>query len=377
MNELELVEHLKSCFDALSSTIPDIPPKPLEDMLRTAGDSNVMAPVIGLDGQVIADETELLLLSESAAARRSGLVSLFDLSRPKRFVVAAAVAACVALAATLVPIVTERGVPAAAAILRATALRASAHGVLAPLSGQVLEDTFNIAVAATQNDSSGAESASASFQGELQEWTSADGIGHEQVVYGSPEFPTPADQRAWVYGESLPVQGSIPYTTQGPVISLGPAVGAFDVSSLPTDPGRLAAALAQTTTEVRGLDQIQGPDVVFHRVALLLSTPLLGSSPAFVSALYQVLADMPRVESLGTTSDHSGRSGVAFTEAGSPITLIVDTQTGSLLELLENPTTNSFPTSGGAAAGTETLLWLDPSGEQLVSADTVPPVTRN
>jgi hypothetical protein len=368
IDERELVSLLEDTFRALTDSIPDAPPTTWERFVESGQDSGLIAPVIGMDG-VVLDVGEKTL--GYGVTRHTRLASMPHRTGRHRLLVGGAVAASVVLIAVLVPVMSHEGPQAAAAILRTTAIRASEHGVLTPGPGEAIEDTYNIAIDATQNDSSGTQLASATFQGVLEEWTTASGVGHEKITYRAPQFPSQADRQAWVYGEGIPLEGIIPYTTQGPVISMGPAVGAFDVASLPTDPSLLASALAQATTGVKGLDQMQGSDVVFHRVALLLSTPLLGSSPAFVSALYQVLAGLPGIESLGSMTDHSGRSGVGFTETGSPITLIVDTNSGSLLEVLEEPTTTSFSSSDGPASGTETLLWLDPSGEQLVSAATI------
>jgi ABC-type cobalamin transport system permease subunit len=135
--------------------------------------------------------------------------------------------------------------------------------------------------------------------------------------------------------------------------------------------------LAQASTGIKGLDQIQGgSDVVYDRIALLLSTPLVGSSPALESAIYQVLAQVPGIESLGTMTDHSGRTGTAFTQPGSAFTLIVDTSTGSLLEIFEHPV-GITDTTSGSSVGTEALLWLDPTNEQLISVANVPAITAH
>jgi hypothetical protein len=289
----------------------------------------------------------------------------------------AGIAAAVAAVAVVVPIVGDNQPESAATILLDAAAKASQHGVLSPGPNQALQDNYNIAIDATQNDSSGSVVATATFRGTIEEWTLSDGTGHEQISYGMPQFSSPADAHAWVYGHGIPFQGTIPYTSKEAVFSLGPAIGVIDVKSLPTDPLQLSSMLAQPRTGVSGLDQINGPDPLFERVALLLSTPLLGSSPAFESALYQVLAGLPGIEALGTMTDHRGRSGEAFTQKGAAITLIVDTSTGSLLEMLEHRAPASSPTSGGPAVGTESLLWLDPAGERVIPSNSVPGETSN
>jgi hypothetical protein len=368
-NHDDLIAELRGTFDALTSTIPDQPPTTWDDVLKTTGNFEL--------AQVITLHTpESAASIEAGAPPRSRFSQLTHPARPRKAVVLGLVAACLVLAGIVIPLATQRGPEAAAAILRATAMRVSEHGVLSPTPGQALQDTYNVAIEATQNGESGSASSSATFDGTVEEWTTSLGTGQEQIAYGSPQFASAADAQTWVYGKHFPFEGTIPYNTAGPVIALGPAIGAFDVSSLPTSEAPLASLLGQSTTGVKGLDQIQGgPDVVYNRIALLLSTPLLGSSPQLESAIYQVLANVPGIETLGTTTDHSGRTGTGFTEPGSAFTLIIDTNTGALLELLEHPNAATFPTSGGSSEGTETLLWLDPSGEQLIPASAIPATT--
>jgi hypothetical protein len=374
-SDTELVAQLMGTFEALASSVPDHPPLAWEDVLESFTAPTLMAPVLALDGSVMPPATTLSGAPNPQRDRRGAGVARRIPSRS--LIVATTVAACVAMAAVLIPFATQQGPEAAAAILRTTALRAAAHGVLSPSPGQALEDFYSIEIQATQNSSSGASSDSAMFQGDIQAWTAPDGSGQERIKYGSPRFASPASAAAWVYSTNFPMQGDTSYSAQGPVISMGPAIGAFDVSSLPTDPAQLAVVLAQASTGIKGLDQIQGgSDVVYDRIALLLSTPLVGSSPALESAIYQVLAQVPGIESLGTMTDHSGRTGTAFTQPGSAFTLIVDTSTGSLLEIFEHPV-GITDTTSGSSVGTEALLWLDPTNEQLISVANVPAITAH
>jgi hypothetical protein len=368
--EDELLAELHLVFEAVTSSLPNTPQRSWDEFVRSGSEDQDSHRLIPFNHKGVApndDQVSVLSL------RTVGIRSI----RMRRRILLAAVAACLVAAAVIVPLSAKHEAPAAAAMLDEAAQGASEHGVLTPGPNQALQDSYKVSVRATENNPVGTQSSVATFQGIVQEWTLSDGTGQEEVTYGAPMFPSAANAQAWVYGHGIPLTGSIPYTTQGPVVSMGPAIGAFDVSGLPADPAELASALGGISTGVSGLDGIRGPDVVFHRVALLLSTPLLGSSAAFESALYHVLAGLPGVESLGAMADHSGRSGQGFTVSGSSITLIVGTSTGSLLEMLETTLPSSTTASGGPAAGTETLQWLDPFGEQVIPASSVPSQTSN
>jgi hypothetical protein len=365
----DVLTELERAFAALTSSVPSTPTCSWSEVISSAGAED-RAQSIALDHGAIG-HTDKKLPATHSETKQIGRVWT-----RKRVLMLTAAAACVVVAGVVVPLATSQVKPAAAALLDAAARSASEHGVLTPGPNQSLEDSYNLSIRATEYDgSSGLPTSTATFRGEIQEWTLQNGSGHEQVTYGTPQFPSAADAGAWSYGHSVPLMGSIPYTARAPVVSMGPAIGAFDVETLPTDPSQLALVLEGSSTGVPGLDGIVGPDVVFHRVALLLSTPLLGSSPAFESALYRVLASIPNIESLGPMADHSGRSGQGFAVPNSSFSLIVDTSTGALLEMFESPSSSAPTTPGGAAIGTETLQWLDPVGEQVIPASFVPAPT--
>lgn len=360
----DLLMELDRAFEILTSSVPTSPTRSWDDVLRSTSGPTRRAAVDSVAGPIDDGHEPIAPPIDRQRIRR--------FRPPGRRLLVASAAACVVAVSVIVPLATQHGAPAAAAMLDEAAQASAEHGVLSPGPGQALEDSYALSIRAAENNSAGVQSSVATFQGVVKEWTLSGGSGHEQVSYGSPHFPSPAAAQAWVYGRGIPLTGTISFTTHGPVVSMGPAIGAFNVSALPTDPPALARDLAGSATGVPGLDLVQGPDVIFHRVALLLSTPLLGSSPALESALYRVLASLPDIESLGPRNDHSERTGQAFSERGSATTLIVDTRTGALLEMLESTSTSTFPTSGGPSAGTETLQWLDPAGESVIPATSVP-----
>jgi hypothetical protein len=120
----------------------------------------------------------------------------------------------------------------------------------------------------------------------------------------------------------------------------------IEVSGLPQDPARLAAALAKGRTGSLSLDQtiessgssIQG----FERAALLLLAPRSGDSLAFRLELLHALGKLPGVHALGTVMTHSGLRGQAFTGGSGPNAdvVVVSPRTGQLLELKN---TESYP----------------------------------
>jgi hypothetical protein len=391
---IEIEDRLRHMFDVIGTVVPDEPPTAWSEFimdLRVAS-STSLADSDGQGGRSSSSndvsigfpvpETEKPLrdIQRSQSNPRSK-VSLTHVS--------VLGVACAAAALTLFAVWAPNGTPggsnsAAAAVLRLTAVKAGDQTVLQPGIGQALNSHFKVAIEATEANPDGTQRSEAQFVGTADEWTFSNGSGHEQVSFGPPHFGSPSNQQAWQLNEQIPFQGSVPYSSAGPVIHLVPALGSFNVSSLPTKPDALAALLGQKVTGIEGLDILpMGPDIVFDRIGLLLATPQLGNSPALASALYQVLASLPGITSLGRMSDHVGRSGTGFTEVGSGETLIVNTNTGSLFELHRNPTSSIGSAISGTAAfngpvnSQETLLWLDPQGQTIVSGSSVPNTSQH
>lgn len=119
-----------------------------------------------------------------------------------------------------------------------------------------------------------------------------------------------------------------------------------EVRELPADPDALARELdARTPASGRGHDQDRWSAVV----GLLLGSP---ASPTQRRALWEVLARVPGVDLLGTTTDAAGREGTAveadFTDQGwYRVVLVLDPVDGRLLETrhLEPDGTPAFRTT--------------------------------
>ena len=133
------------------------------------------------------------------------------------------------------------------------------------------------------------------------------------------------------------------------------------------------------------LPDLGNPDIAFQRAAVLLVGPTVGATPQFKSALYQAIALLPGVTSIGTTTTHSGQTGVGFavSSPNGQAAIVVDPATGALIEI-RNLEDSSALTSlaehyvGGTGPlrvtsyGTQ-LQWLDPVGQpQLVPQSDLP-----
>jgi hypothetical protein len=389
---IEIEDRLRHMFDVIGTVIPDEPPKAWSEFvtdLRLGSSPSLTPPDgrgslssndISIGSPVLETEQPTRGIQRSQTNPRSK-VSLTHVS--------VLGVACAAAALTLFAVWAPNGTPggsnsAAAAVLRLTAVKAADQTFLQPGIDQALNSHFMMGIEATETNPDGTQRAEAQFVGTADEWTFRNGSGHEEVSFGPPHFASPSNQQAWQLDKQIPFQGSAPYSSAGLVIHLVPALGSFNVSSLPTEPAALATVLGRKVTGIEGLDVLpMGPDIVFDRIGLLLATPQLGNSPALASALYRVLASLPGITSLGRMSDHVGRSGTGFTEEGSGETLIVNTNTGSLFELHRNTT----PSIGSAISGTaaingpvksqENLLWLDPKGEIIVSGSSVPNTSQH
>lgn len=149
----------------------------------------------------------------------------------------------------------------------------------------------------------------------LQTWVAADGSGRRVTTTGPTPPAVPPNEPTTVEtfgpGTGSEVNGPIPI---------------YDVSGLPTDPSALAQilnnenhgaqSLGTLPTGIKALDYVSSCSSatcsLFERAVALLQGPDVGDSPAFRQALFQVLATVPGVQLLGTTTDHAGQSGVGL-----------------------------------------------------------------
>lgn len=155
-----------------------------------------------------------------------------------------------------------------------------------------------------------------------QIWVDPQGSGRDVITPGSDVwFLSPADRAAWAAsGTPLP-------TPAGSDQSFSNRPDWFpDTADLPTDPSQLEQAIA---------DQDNGgvldPPVIFQLAGTFLQWD---AAPPVRAALYEMLEQMPGVESLGPMTDVLGRRGVAvgLTGGGVQTQLIFDPATSAVLE---------------------------------------------
>jgi hypothetical protein len=257
-------------------------------------------------------------------------------------------------------------------------------------SDQLLLTESHIAVQAQVNNGQ----AQATIALDVKRWSNGTGQACTSTVAQPAEFASPAQQAAWS-GLGLrdapsvqPVTGCLGGNTGSgaQADSLTGDGQLLDVSKLPTDPAVLAQELQNGTTGIPAIDQLifdqANATIAFQRAAVLLLGPVVGATPEFESTLYQALALLPGVTSLGSTTTHDGRSGLGFAadsqEGQSAI--VVDPVTGRLLELRDFDDSSALSSLATAYLGAgplqvtsygTTLQWLDPVGPPAVvkSAD--------
>jgi hypothetical protein len=235
--------------------------------------------------------------------------------RPLRWRIAApAVAAAVAVGLLAVPVIVGNGTggaqfASAADALNSTAVVAASQPSEPPHAGQYLytktegldlsimlgpsPDEANVLIAKTMD----------STPSTTESWLGLDGSGERRGTSdGHPYYHTyPAGELSWQ-----------------------------DTSGLPTDPAALLKVFE--SGDLGGGTHPSG-----ERLFNTVEDTLLGGyvSPELRSAIYQVLANLPDVELVGTVADHVGREGteVTFTHPGGMRDgLIFDPSTSQVLE---------------------------------------------
>jgi hypothetical protein len=247
--------------------------------------------------------------------------------RPRWAVAMTAVAAAVAMALVLSAILGGRGgaEPAAAAALHHVA-RIAAHqeAVAPPTSGQYVYTKSVGTQYVTYVPGNGLASFLYGIPQTRQAWIGTDGSGRLAQTPGEIAFPTAADRAAWVAAGSPKLEGA---TDRGDQSFGSGGLHYFDLSGLPTDPAKLQALVEARTVE-------GGPSGDWETFAILGDMlKETYASPALRAAVYDIAANLPGVEFVGTTTDASGRSGigVAYTHGGTRDELIFDPKTSALL----------------------------------------------
>ncbi len=262
----------------------------------------------------------------------------------RRLILTAGIVAPIAAALVLLTVIVIPGPSgpksAAAVVLEAASATAGQQNTQAA-PGQYLYTETQSAYQVTLYDAKGTPGemvkvATAQFNETDQAWTNAGGTGSALQTDGGVRFPSAADQAAWNASPSGPsvLQRIAQFGENGG--QARPEQPVLNVSDLPTDPNVLASVIATGGLHTN-VDLISaGPNATFERTATLLLGPTVGMTPALASALFQVLADQPGVQLLGTVTDHNGQQGqgiVLATADGTNVSeVVVDPKTGSLLE---------------------------------------------
>jgi hypothetical protein len=161
---------------------------------------------------------------------------------------------------------------------------------------------------------------------ELQTWVAPDGSGRRLTLTQGVEFASPADRAAWQADgfPGLPKAGTLSEDRYG-----SGEAPLFDLSSLPTDPDRLLAAIRAGTV----IAAPRGDRALLSTVGTLLAQA--NASPALRGALFKVAAGIASVTLEQRVKDPTGRPGigVAMTSEGSTTELIIDPASSQLLAL--------------------------------------------
>jgi len=234
--------------------------------------------------------------------------------------------------------------PSAAATLRTLAQLAGTQPSAIPTGTQWLEqkvqlslDTSILMVGRTATPD-----ASATVNATIDEWANTNTTTCTVSNLSAAQFASPVNQSAWVAAGLLVHPTTPQYNCTNfdqPQNSIvGNGSGAFDISSLPTDPGLLAKQLERGTTKISGLNNLSfdgpGKEAGFARAAVLLVGPTVGGSSAFWSGLLGAMATMNGVTSLGHVTTHAGATGLGFSAPSGlgQITLVLSPSSGKLLE---------------------------------------------
>lgn len=162
-----------------------------------------------------------------------------------------------------------------------------------------------------------------------QRWLGLDGSGRVVTTTGqAPDFPMQADRAAY---DAYIASGGDPIEDWGKTVTDVYKPGELswrDTSTLPTDPTALGQLIEERQI-------VSGPDGDWESFAL--ATDLLRDSyarPELRAALYTYMAGLSGIEVLGSTTDSTGRPGVALASShdGVRYEVVFDRKTGNILE---------------------------------------------
>jgi hypothetical protein len=279
----------------------------------------------------------------------------------------------------------------APAQLRLLADRIADQDVQAVGEGQLLLTQSQLSVAAQVNNGQ----ATATVNLAVKKWSDSNGLSCVSITTQPAQFVSTQDQAAWLGLGLLVTPSPQPITDcSGPGAADSPpdtitgSSQLINVADLPTDPLALAQQLQAGKTGIPAVDDmlpdLGNPDIAFQRAAVLLVGPTLGATPEFESALYRAIALLPGVASIGTTTTHSGLTGVGFavSSPNGQSAIVVDPATGALIEIRNLEDSSALTSLAEHYVGNgplqvtsygAQLQWLDPVGQpQLVPQSDLP-----
>jgi hypothetical protein len=270
--------------------------------------------------------------------------------RVRLFSLAAAVLVAIALLA--VPVILPSGSidPAAASLLhRFSSLALKIPTEPAPEAGQyVYERTRSRALYELSSTALGASFRYYELSFE-ERWLGVDGSGRSDWEIGQPAFLTEADRELYEHyvASGLMAQDGwrFEWGRSGSKDWAPGELTFFDFSDLPTDVEQLKGMIERR-------EIIGGPEGDWE--TFNLSADILTWSyapPTLRAALFEVMANLPGISSLGPTDDTFGRPGIVigYTHEGLRQEVVFDRGTGQVLERREVSLTDDL--DGGSCSG--------------------------
>jgi hypothetical protein len=288
-------------------------------------------------------------------------------------VIALAAAVLMTVALLVVPVILPSGTPAsvdpaAASLLnRFSALALKAPKEATPQAGQyVYESTTSRVLVQFTSYELGA-SFRYYYPSSDERWIGTDGSGRSDWEIGQPTFFSDADRELYeqyVASGLMEQDGrTFDWGTSGSKDWAPGDLTFFDFSDLPTDVDQLKGMIERR--EIIGGPQ--GDWETFNLSADILTWGY--APPELRAALFEVIANLSGISSLGPTQDAFGRPGivVGYTHNGSRQEVVFDRRTGRVLErrevsVTDNPPGGSCTGPAGACEGSSQMIITGPSG---------------
>lgn len=286
----------------------------------------------------------------------TGISRRRPLLRPARWLGIAAAIVTVVLVAQTVVSQHEHGpssqIQAATDLRRLASVAAASRRVHIP-AGKVISLSSESTTTATKDlgQNSGEDLASGTsydvtMQETVQTWIAADGSATRVSTITKLSFPTEQDHQTWLALDPAAVQVD---RTDTDVFAPWQLSDGQDLTTLPTDPADLLAALRRSSSGKGSFDDQH----VMSNVETILSQTY--PSPALRAALFKVLAGLPGIRSLGEVQDPTGRTGVGFMLPQGPqdVEMVVDPATSNVLATVTfNAANDGQPRSWSVSTGT-------------------------